>query len=337
MQPRKDAGSAPTPALRRPDRLARRIRAAEAGDERAVRALLATVAPTTVRVVSLVLGPGCREAEDLAQESLVDFLRVLPPAADEDEMRHLAAFVALRRALEARNWSALAERILEVRPRPERRPASPRLARERRARLVSRVLSALPEEEAEVLGLRFLGGLTTAQITEMAGLPAVQVRRRLHAAKRALMSELTGDLDHFGGNVDAGHLHPEALRDLECEDRLSAEAELRLDEHRAECPVCALERDLAGDFSQRWYRPTGRHEIRVGRAVDAATAQWVWNVSRRMTGAHRRRRWLTATLAALLTATSVLGAAAWIRYRALQAQQPALEDVSADEPLAPGD
>jgi hypothetical protein len=56
-----------------------------------------------------------------------------------------------------------------------------------------------------------------------------------------------------------------------------------------------------------------------------------------MTGSHRRRRWLTATLAALLTATSVLGAAAWIRYRALQAQQPVLDDISADEPLAPGD
>src|SRR5438128_1678547 len=112
MQPRNDAGSIETEPLRQADRLARRIRAAECGDERAVRALLAAVAPTVSRVVGLVLGPRHPDADDLVQESLVDFLRALPGGGDEIELAQLAAFVSLRRSLEAWKWSPGAYEVL---------------------------------------------------------------------------------------------------------------------------------------------------------------------------------------------------------------------------------
>src|SRR5437667_6990981 len=112
MRPNNDAGSIEAEPLRRADRLARRIRAAECGDERAVRALLGAVAATVSRVVGLVLGPRHPDAEDLVQESLVDFLRSLPTNGDEIELGQLAAFVSLRRALEAWKWSPGAYEVL---------------------------------------------------------------------------------------------------------------------------------------------------------------------------------------------------------------------------------
>src|SRR3954470_23894374 len=111
MQPSKERGSLDEQSLRRADRLARRIRAAEAGDQRAVRALLGLVAPSVSRVVTYVLGPDHPDAGDLVQDSLMEFLRTLPAPADESELPPLAAAIALRRALEASQWPALSQAL----------------------------------------------------------------------------------------------------------------------------------------------------------------------------------------------------------------------------------
>lgn len=314
MQPRNDAGSVEAEPLRQADRLARRIRAAECGDERAVRALLAAVAPTVSRVVCLVLGPRHPDADDLVQESLVDFLRSLPTSGDELELSQLAAFVSLRRALEAWKWSPGAYEALA----PEGdaptgrwfwRLSAERLERDRRRRMLSRLLTTLPDDEAEVLGLRVLAGLDVEQISLFMGLAPTVVRSRLRAAKRELMEEL-GCLP----TVDEPgiELHPEGLRDLERMGTLSAGDRQRLLSHEEECVACALERDVAADFNRRWPRLAGTG-VRLGRAIDAATAQWVWNVSRRVTIPKRQRRLTWAAVAALITVT--VGAAAGLWYR----------------------
>jgi RNA polymerase sigma factor (sigma-70 family) len=317
MQPR-NSGSFDTEPVRQANRLARKIRAAECGDERAVRSLLAVVAPTVSRVVGLVLGRSHPDAEDLVQESLVDFLRALPVTGDELELGQLAAFVSLRRALEAWKWSPAAYEALapsedEVRVRWYWRFSAEHVARERQRRTLSGLLTTLPDDEAEVLGLRVLAGLSVDQIAEFMGFPAAAVRSRLRTAKRQLLEELESDLRP--GN----ELHPEALRDLERIGALSLADRERLAEHELECAACALERDVASDFSRRWPRLAGAG-VRLGRAIDAATAQWVWNVSRRVTLPKRSRRLTWAALAALVTVIGLAAGGLWLRYDALDAQ-----------------
>src|SRR4051812_43653058 len=145
MQPR-NSGSFETEPVRQASRLARKIRAAECGDEKAVRSLLAVVAPTVSRVVGLVLGRRHPDAEDLVQESLVDFLRTLPVTGDELELGQLAAFVSLRRALEAWKWSPAAYEALvpqddDSAVRWYWRFSPEHAARERKRRMLSRLLT----------------------------------------------------------------------------------------------------------------------------------------------------------------------------------------------------
>jgi RNA polymerase sigma-70 factor (ECF subfamily) len=317
MQPR-NSGSFETEPVRQANRLARKIRAAECGDEKAVRSLLSVVAPVVSRVVGLVLGRRHPDAEDLVQESLVDFLRALPVTGDELELGQLAAFVSLRRALEAWKWSPAAYEVLA--PPDDEAPLSwyarlspEQAARARQRRTLSRLLTTLPDDEAEVLGLRVLAGLGVEQIAEFMGFPASAVRSRLRTAKRQLLEELHGDL-HPGNE-----LHPEALRDLERIGALSAADRERLHHHEQECPACALERDVAADFTRRWPRLPGAG-VRLGRAIDAATAQWVWNVSRRVTLPKRSRRLTWAALAALVTVIGLAAGGLWLRYDAAENQ-----------------
>jgi RNA polymerase sigma-70 factor (ECF subfamily) len=315
MQPKNGAGSVESEPLRQADRLARRIRAAECGDERAVRALLAGVAPTVSRVVGLVLGPRHPDADDLVQESLVDFLRALPGGGDEIELGQLAAFVSLRRSLEAWKWSPGAYEVLaadgDEQPRWSWLLSAERALGERQRRILSRLLTTLPDEEAEVLGLRVLAGLDVEQISDFVGLSPAAVRSRLRLAKQQLMDELGVTLDEPGIE-----LHPEALRDLARAGALSPADRQRLESHERDCAVCALERDVAADFIRRWPRLPGAG-VRLGRAIDGATAQWVWNVSRRVTFPKRRRRLTWVAAAALVAVTALAATGLWMRYQAV--------------------
>jgi RNA polymerase sigma-70 factor (ECF subfamily) len=326
MQPRNDAGSLAEP-LRQADRLARRIRAAECGDERAVRALLALVAPTVSRVVGLVLGPRHPDADDLVQESLVDFLRTLPVGGDETELVQLAAFVTLRRALEAWKWSPGAYEVLApdggVPGRWSWMHSAARRESERQRRMLSRLLTTLPDEEAEVLGLRVVAGLEVEQIAAFVGAPPALVRSQLRAAKRELLDEL----DASAADRPGAELHPEGLRDLARAGCLEPADQQRLSQHELECPACALERDVAADLTRWWPRLPGAG-VRLGRAIDAATAQWVWNVSRRVTMPKRRRHLTWVAAVALVAVTAVAAGGLWMHYQ--DTETPAETDSGAE-------
>jgi DNA-directed RNA polymerase specialized sigma24 family protein len=316
MQPRQDELDDEAP--RRADRLARRIRAAEAGDHRAVRMLLGEVAPAVCRVVSFVLGPDHPDTSDLIQDSLTEFLRALPPPGNNTPLEHLAASIALRRALEAAQWPTLASASSSFRPRrwlDRLWGSSPHeLTRQRRRRLVAGTLMALSEDEGEVLGLRLLVGLRLPQIAELTGLPETQVRSVLRSAKAVLGSSAAPA-------ALATPLHPEALRDLQRAGASDQADEAQLVEHQAACAACALERDIAADLARpRRGSPAG---VRLGRAIDAATAHWVWTVSRRVLVSRRQRRWTWAALGALITLSALLAGALWSRTHVAPAD-PAL-------------
>jgi DNA-directed RNA polymerase specialized sigma24 family protein len=299
-------------SVRRADRLARRMRAAEAGDQRAVRAILGLVAPSVSRVVNYVLGPDHPDAGDLVQDSLMEFLRSMPAPADDVDLPPFAAAIALRRALEASQWPALSQTLAS--PLPGRwfdrlLGISPQeVLRLRRRRLVATALIALSDEEAEVLGLRLLVGLSLPAIADMTGMPAALVRARLRSAKSVLGTAAA---------LDAGEtpLHPEALRDQELEGGLAAPERARLLEHAGDCVACTIEREVAADLARARVSP--RAAVRLGRAIDAATAHWVWNVSRRVLVSRRQRRWAWAALGAVITLLALLAGAAWSRHHAV--------------------
>jgi DNA-directed RNA polymerase specialized sigma24 family protein len=307
MQPRKDASPFDEDAPRRADRLARRIRAAEAGDHRAVRTLLAEVGPAVCRVVTFVLGPGHPDTADLIQDSLTEFLRALPPPDDAPQLEHLAASIALRRALEAAQWPALsvsAGPLGQVRWLGGFWRTSPQqMQAQRRRRLVAGALLSLSDEEAEVLGLRLLVGLTLPQIAALTGLPGAEVRSLLRAAKVILGAP--------GAGASPIPLHPEALRDLQRTDRLELAEQEQLAAHETQCPACALEGELALDFARA--ARTSVSGVKLGQAIDAATAHWVWTVSRRVLVSRRQRRWTWAALGALITLSALLAGALWSR------------------------
>jgi DNA-directed RNA polymerase specialized sigma24 family protein len=290
--------------------LARRIRAAEAGDHRAVRTLLGDVGPAVCGVVTFVLGPDHPDSADLIQDSLTEFLRALPPPGDQPELEHLAASIALRRSLEAAQWPALSagaplrgrrwlERLWGISPQE--------LMRQRRRRLVAGALMAMSDDEAEVLGLRVLVRLTLAEIAELTGLSAAEVRGLLRAAKAVLGASATP-------TAGAAPLHPEALRDLQRMGALGPEEAAQLALHEADCPACGVERDIAADFARPRRASVGG--VRLGQAIDAATAHWVWTVSRRVLVSRRQRRWTWAALGALITLSALLAGALWSRTRA---------------------
>jgi DNA-directed RNA polymerase specialized sigma24 family protein len=308
MQPRKDASPIDEDAPRRADRLARRIRAAEAGDHRAVRTLLAEVGPAVCRVVTFVLGPGHPDTADLIQDSLTEFLRALPPPDEAPQLEHLAASIALRRALEAAQWPALsisAAPFGRVRWLGRLWRTSPqKMQAQRRRRMVAGALLSLSDEEAEVLGLRLLVGLTLPQIGALTGLAGADVRSLLRAAKVILGAP-------GGAGANPIPLHPEALRDLQRTGRLEQPEQEQLTAHETQCPACALEGELALDFA----RPprTSLSGVKLGHAIDAATAHWVWTVSRRVLVSRRQRRWTWAALGALITLSALLAGALWSR------------------------
>jgi hypothetical protein len=152
-----------------------------------------------------------------------------------------------------------------------------------------------------------LVGLTVAQIAELTGLPAAEVRGFLRSAKAVLGTSAAPA-------SRAAPLHPEALRDLQRAGALGPEESEQLALHEAECAACAVEREIAADFARPPRRFGGR--VRLGQAIDAATAHWVWTVSRRVLVSRRQRRWTWAALGALITLSALLAGALWSRTRA---------------------
>ena len=110
-----------------------------------------------------------------------------------------------------------------------------------------------------------------------------------------------------GPTVTAGTLHPEALLDLERAGLLPGAERQRLDSHTAVCASCALQRKLAARHrAPERGRVRRRSRARRARAVEAATAQWLWEVNRKLTRGGRPWRWIAAMAPLALATTTAL-------------------------------
>jgi RNA polymerase sigma factor (sigma-70 family) len=161
-------------------------REAVAGDATALARLLDELEPLVVRTTRLIVGPGTPQAEDAAQEALVDLARGITGLRDPGAVLAWAGRIATRRALRAARWERL-------RRRRERELSwalpSPGPDHERRAAL-GRAFDRLPPRRRATAVLRLYLGLSEAETAAMLGTSVGAVKSQLHDARVQLTQAL---------------------------------------------------------------------------------------------------------------------------------------------------
>jgi len=174
--------------------------AAVDGDVTALRTLLTTVTPNILRVVRRVIGGSHPDVEDVAQECAVEFVNALRRFRGESSIRHFAARVALRTAMNARRRQRAAKRNhgladeLEADEAACEGAAPDALVASRvGVRLARELCDALPPPQAEALALHCVLGYTMSEVAAICGAPLETVRSRLRTAKAALVAHALAD------------------------------------------------------------------------------------------------------------------------------------------------
>ena len=181
-----------------PDALADLARAAVAGEPKAVRTFILTVAPHILRVVRRVLGASHPEADDVAQEATFGVMEALPRHRGECTVLHFACRIGVLTAMNARRHHSAKKRESERAAVPiEHIPtASPAPDAEAiahaRAQAVRDLLDTLPIEQGEVLAMHCMLGYTMREIATSTGAPLETVRSRMRLAKQALRERVLG-------------------------------------------------------------------------------------------------------------------------------------------------
>ena len=165
-------------------------RAAAAGDRQALDDLLVAVSPDALRLCARFL-PNREDAEEACQDTLLAVARGISRFHGESAFRTWLYRIAANRArstyqrLRRRYAGEAAGVPLPDRPDPRRTSvvAGTRLD-------VLDAMEALPPEQAEVVSLRDVLGLTYAEIAALLGVPEGTVKSRLHEARRRLRDQL---------------------------------------------------------------------------------------------------------------------------------------------------
>jgi RNA polymerase sigma-70 factor (ECF subfamily) len=178
------------------DDFARVLAAAQAGEEWAVARLYRSLQPSVLRFLS-VRDSG--EAEDIAAQVWLEVARALPQfTGAEDDFRALVFTIARRRLLNMRRGRARRRTdvvAIESLAGSVRAPDDP--AEEVATHLdgnaaAQRVAALLSPEQAEVVLLRVVGGLSVDEVAVIVGKRPATVRVIQHRALRRLARELDG-------------------------------------------------------------------------------------------------------------------------------------------------
>jgi RNA polymerase sigma factor (sigma-70 family) len=162
------------------------------GDAGATTQLLRLLAPKMARVVRGVLGPASCDVDDAMQQSLVGVVQALAAFRGECSPEGYACRIAFRTALAVRkaghrNRNRMDDTfVLES-------AAAPEHAHSASTDMMRRLLSEIPEEQAEALSLRVILGWSIDEIAASAGVPGNTVRSRLRLAKEALRKRIEAE------------------------------------------------------------------------------------------------------------------------------------------------
>jgi RNA polymerase sigma factor (sigma-70 family) len=165
--------------------LAGLARGAAAGDARALDELLAELRPSLVRAVRLVVGAGAWEAEDAAQEALLDVARAIGSLRDPNAVAAWALRIATTRALKA----ARRQRLLRL-GRPLDQAPELSVETDARAADLKRAFDSLPPRLRAVAVLRLYVGLSEQEVSAVLDCAVGTVKSHLHEARRRLAAAL---------------------------------------------------------------------------------------------------------------------------------------------------
>jgi RNA polymerase sigma factor (sigma-70 family) len=163
---------------------------ASAGDDVAARQLLRSVRPAMTRTIAAVLGSKHPEVEDVAQESMIGFLRALAAFRGDCHPAGYASRIALHTALRTRRRAKLererSDKLARLSPPETSSLPSEEAAGERCRSVMRDLLEDLPSEQAEALALRVVLGWSLEEVALATGAPVNTVRSRVRLAKEAL-------------------------------------------------------------------------------------------------------------------------------------------------------
>jgi RNA polymerase sigma-70 factor (ECF subfamily) len=162
---------------------------ARAGDEAAFARIVARYHPDLLRIAMLVCGD-VDVAEEAAQSAWVVAWRRLGDLRDPTNLRawlmSIAANEARQLARSRRRRSVREIAVLDSSTPPADSMAADRID-------LGNALATIEPRDRELLGLRYLAGLDSAEIGRVAGMSATAVRSRLARARERLRVELSDD------------------------------------------------------------------------------------------------------------------------------------------------
>lgn len=177
-------------------------RRAGAGDPVATRHFLSTVWPKIGRVVVGVLGSRHPEIDDVVQQTLIAVSQALPAFRGDCHPAGYASRIALHVALRARRNAAArrarSETLAQYSLSEPTHAHHEELGADRRKRAMRDLLTELPEEQADALGLRILLGWSLEEVATASGVPINTVRSRVRLAKEALRKRLENEPELAG-------------------------------------------------------------------------------------------------------------------------------------------
>ena len=176
------------------DPLAPWLAAAAAGDDAAVHAVLAGVAPAVAGVVRLMFGSRTAEAQDAVQESLLAVHAAIGRFRGDCPFVAYARRIAARVAVAARRRGApeslddIGAELGEAAPTHDER-----IMRERRLQALRALLDELPPGQAESLGMRVVLGCSLPEVAQATGVPVNTVRSRIRLAREHIKARIESD------------------------------------------------------------------------------------------------------------------------------------------------
>lgn len=221
---------------------------AQAGDRAAVEALVERHAPTVLRFVR-TLCRGARDADDVAQETLLSMVRGLPSVRGDASLStwlYAVARNACARNRRRRVGEPLALDTLDG-PEGESVPelADPGRSPEEAAasaavdRALTAAIDALEPGAREVLVLRDVEGLSAAEVAKALDLTESAVKSRLHRARLSVREALAPVLGHE--ELAPGPSCPDVLASFSrhLEGEIAPADCAQLERHLDGCPRCA--------------------------------------------------------------------------------------------------
>jgi RNA polymerase sigma-70 factor (ECF subfamily) len=226
------------------------VRAAQAGDEAALQALLERYQPQIYRF-GMKMCADTEDARDILQETLLAAARTLPGFRGASSVSTWLYAIARSFCIKKRRRSVFAPEIVsaDAEGPVARAVADPSadpeqsLARREIAGALEAAMAALDPEYREVMVLRDVEGLRAAEVARVTGLSVAAVKSRLHRARAAVRARLAPLLTPAAAGLPSGghEVCPDVATTLSrhLEGEIGADACAEMERHVASCPRCA--------------------------------------------------------------------------------------------------